>query len=598
MKKLFHMLFLLILVPACSGNQTSRSSPAIERTEVTSTHPVITPSPSGTPTMTPINSPSPDLVETVTFTTSDGIALVGTLFGTGNTAIILAHQGTRGASQTSWQPFARQLAEHGYAALTFNFRGVGQSEGELGYGNLAMDVSAAVEFLHGRGYEKIVCVGASMGGTACIRAARGYAFTGLIILASTMATGGGTNSLRLSPVDLEKLSSPKIFIFANNESPIVVNDTRRMYKLSPEPKAFLSFPSARHGTDLFSTDFGEELSATMLRFIENTNNLTSETLPALQPITTENADKVQLLRTMEIPNYNKGRVGQCSAAFSPDGRMLVGACGKNQVPIWDVQSGFLLRTLYHMPVQIVACTFSPDGKQIACGGFDKTVTLWDAVTGKQIGSFEHTASVWDIAFDPTGKVLASCSLGLLGGGQGDVRLWNMPNGKPVWDYAGTRDYLSVSFDPLGGTIAYGSIGGSVGILDSTTGELIRELTDSSRNTGDVSFSPSGHWLAAGSDDNRIHLWDTSNYELATQLTGHAGYVNGVAFNPDETLLVSGSRDKTVGIWNLVDQKLITQFRGHESEVLRVAFSPDGTLIASINWDGTVRLWGVPQQLAR
>ena len=39
-----------------------------------------------------------------------------------------------------------------------------------------------------------------------------------------------------------------------------------------------------------------------------------------------------------------------------------------------------------------------------------------------------------------------------------------------------RGYLSVSFDHSGGTIAYGSIGGSVGILDAATGVLNRELT--------------------------------------------------------------------------------------------------------------------------
>ena len=317
--------------------------------------------------------------------------------------------------------------------------------------------------------------------------------------------------------------------------------------------------------------------------------------PLLQLITAENATRVQLLRKLEIPGYQRGRLSQCSLAFSPDGHQLIGACGKNQVPVWDVQSGEIRQLLYDSSTQVVACTFGPDGKNIACGGFDKTVTLWNPKTGEKIGVFEgHTAPIWELAFDAVGKSLASCSLGLLGDGtwRGDVRLWNIPDRKQIWSYAGTSDYLSVSFAPSGGTIAYGSIGGNVGILDAASGELIRELTDSTHNIGDVAYSPSGGWLAAGSDDNRIYLWDTTDYELADQLTGHVGFVNGVAFNPEETLLASGSHDKTVGIWNLAERKLVTQLRGHEREVLRVAFSPDGTLIASISWDGTVRLWGV------
>jgi len=39
---------------------------------------------------------------TVSFRTNDGVDLSGTLFGTGETAVILAHMGASGADQTSW----------------------------------------------------------------------------------------------------------------------------------------------------------------------------------------------------------------------------------------------------------------------------------------------------------------------------------------------------------------------------------------------------------------------------------------------------------------------------------------------------------------
>lgn len=577
MKRLPSISLLLVLISACTGIQGERPSPTIEPYETT--------------------IPSPYPVKPVTFTTTDGINLAGTLFGEGDTAVVLAHRGTYGANQITWYPFARLLAEHGYAALAFDFRGVGQSEGQLLFGNLAMDVLAAVQFLKDQGYEQIACIGAGMGGMACIRVAQDHAFVGLVILASTMTAGSGSDILRLTNNNLEGLTSPKLFITVAGDLPAVSNDTRRMYELSPEPKDFLLLPGTRHGTDLFNTDTGEELSSAMFGFLEGISNLASDALPALQPITIENADELQLLRTMNIPDYTRGQISQCNPAFSSDSRLLVGACGNNQIPVWDVQSGSLIQKLYDMPTQIATCTFSPDGRQIACGGFDKVITLWDTTTGESISSFEsHTAPIWDIAFDPTGESLVTCSLGLLSGGseRGDIRLWNMLNKQPLWVHSGTRDYLSLSFHPSGEAIAYGSIGGSVGILDAESGELLFELTDSSRNIGGLSYSPSGFWLAVGSDDNRVYLWDASEFGLAAQLKAHAGYVNGVAFNPDETLLISGSHDKSIGVWDLRNQELITLLIGHEHEVLRVNFSPDGTLIASISWDGTVRLWGVPQ----
>jgi len=597
MKKLFVFFIVLVLIAACSDNQVPEPYPTVEMTETVSPIPATTPSATGTPAMNPTNSLPQSPLDTVSFTTTDGVTLAGTLFGEGATAVILAHQGTYGADQATWYPFARLLAERGYTALAFDFRGVGKSGGKLGYGDLDLDVNAAAQFLRDRGHQHILCIGASMGGTACILAAQEYPFEGLVILASTMTAGSGTDILHVSPAELGSLAQPKLFISASSDIPIVINDTRKMYELTPEPKNLLFFPGTQHGTNLFDTEAGEELSAVMLRFLEDAVNHAFHMLPELQLIGLENAQYLQLLRTMKIPGYNKGKISQCSVAFSPDGTLLAGACGKNQVPIWNVQDGFLLRTLYDTPVQTVSCAFSPDGKQIACGGFDKTITRWYVATGGKISSLEgHTAPIWDLAFDSAGKSLASCALGLLGdgSGRGDVRLWNLADGELSWEYSGTGDYLSVSFDPSGGSVAYGSIGGSVGILDVPTGRLIRELDDSSHNIGDVAYSPSGQWLAAGSDNNRIYLWDTSNYELVHQLAGHAGYVNGVAFNPDETLLVSGSHDRTVGVWNLREQKLILQLEGHEREVLRVAFSPDGTLIASISWDGIVRLWGIPR----
>lgn len=599
MKRLLSIFILMACIPACSGIPEQGLSPEPNNIELPSAPVTGIPltSLTITPTMFPANTPSPYPGTPVTFPTTDGIQLAGTLFGEGATAVILAHQGTFGADQTTWHPFARLLAGRGYTALAFDFRGVGGSGGKLRYGNLALDVNAAAQFLGDRGFQHILCVGASMGGTACILAAQENAFDGLIILASTMMAGSPADSLRVSPADLELLAQPKLFISASSENPVVVNDTRQMYELSLEPKDLLYFPGTQHGTSLFKTGAGEELSATMLRFLDAVEDQAFDVLPKLQPLSLKNADNIQLLRTMKIPAYSRGKISQCSVAFSPDGSLLVGACGKNQVPVWNVHNGFLLRRLYDPPVQVVTCAFSPDGKQIACGGFDRIVTRWYVSTGGKIGSLEgHTAPIWDLAYDSSGYSLASCSLGFLGNGtgQGDVRLWNIPDGEEIWEFSGTRDYLSLSFNPLGGTLAYGSIGGHVGILDVSTGGLTRELADASNNIGDIAYSPSGRWLAAGSDDNRIYLWDTSSYELADQFTGHAGYVNGVAFNPDETLLVSGSHDRTLGVWSLADRKLITQLKGHEREILRVAFSPDGTLIASISWDGTVRLWGIPQ----
>lgn len=257
-----------------------------------------------------------------------------------------------------------------------------------------------------------------------------------------------------------------------------------------------------------------------------------EALPTLQPITAENAGQVCLLRTLVIPEYKKGVLSQCSVAFSPDGRLLVAASGKNPVPVWDVPSGAIVLRLYEdSPQQIVACAFSPDGTALACGGFDRTITLWNLAVGERMASWPaHSSPVWELAFSPNGATLASCSV------SSDIGLWSATTGEAVWSHVGMRGYLSVAFDPTGETLAYGGRWDGAGVLDAGTGDVAAKLSEPQSPVGDVAWSPVGGLLAAGTDDNVIYLWKAADYSLVASLAGHSGYVNGIAFSPDLSLI--------------------------------------------------------------
>jgi alpha/beta superfamily hydrolase len=228
-----------------------------------------------TTTLTPTSTPTaqPDQGQSVTFETQDGVQIAGTLFGTGKTAVILAHQGGSSIDpdvpvpdQTSWREFALTLAENGFTALTFDFRGLGESGGYWGYTTLNEDVRAAVNYLQSQQYNRIVCVGASMGGTACLRVAiDDGSFIGLITLASPLVAG--YNDQVVLPEELDTLTLPKLFITGEDDFTTVVRDTKKMYELSPEPKKLVLLQAHEHGTDLFFTSVGQELSTTMLDFL-------------------------------------------------------------------------------------------------------------------------------------------------------------------------------------------------------------------------------------------------------------------------------------------------------------------------------------------
>jgi len=319
---------------------------------------------------------------------------------------------------------------------------------------------------------------------------------------------------------------------------------------------------------------------------------------ALDVITPANAKNAILLQTLPISGFSKSALAQCSVAFSPDGKLLSGVCYQNIIPVWDTQSGQLVRSLEKTPVQEVAVAFSPDGTRIATGGFAGDIRLWDSITGQWIRTIGTLPSpVWEVAFSPDGTRLAAANFDYnlpIAVDTPGIHLWDVSNGDLLWEYKGTKRFriLSVDYAPDGKTIAFGTFDSAL-ILDAETGRLIKSLPIPN-HVGDLTFNPGGTLLATASDDGKIRLWRTDTYELAATLTGHVHYVNGVAFSPDGKLIISGSHDKKVGIWDVETSQLLTMLAGHEAEVLRVAVNPAGTLIASISWDGTVRLWGVAQ----
>jgi len=211
-----------------------------------------------------------------------------------------------------------------------------------------------------------------------------------------------------------------------------------MYDLSPEPKKLLLLAGDEHGTDLFQTQAGDELTGAMLDFLDSlsesaqisptpvppTPTNAEDALPPLQMVTTANARDVVLLRTLQIPGFSQSAISQCSVAFSPDGRLLSGVCYKNSLPVWDVQSGQLLFSLEPSPLHHVAVAFSPDGKRIAA---------------------------WDLAFSPQGDRLASTSLSLDFSQVPGLHLWDVSEGELLWSYGGEGKasplVLSVDYDP-------------------------------------------------------------------------------------------------------------------------------------------------------
>ena len=197
----------------------------------------------------------------------------------------------------------------------------------------------------------------------------------------------------------------------------------------------------------------------------------------------------------------------------------------------------------------------------------------------------HEGMVFSLAFDPTGRMLAS------GSGDKTVKLWDVASGNLLGTLEGHMNFIrSVAFDPEGRTLASGSDDNTVKLWEVPSGKLIRTLEGHKNSVYCVAFDPTGRTLASGGTDCIVDLWEAADGKLLRALSGHQDWVFSVAFDPTGRMLVSGGRDGTIKLWETTSGKLVRTVEGHTDEVEVVAFSTDGRLLASKSDDETVRLW--------
>ncbi len=246
----------------------------------------------------------------VWFDTEDGVRLAGTLLDEveGETIVVLVH----GFNGYRTKPRIRILAEglaRRFPVLTFDLRGHGHSGGACTGGELeALDVDAAVRYARKRGYQRVVVVGASLGGIAVIRAAGAGCEADAVVAISTPAQWGTgqTRAVRrmtwvfTSPVGrsmfrrlfgtridlnwgnpdppLEAISQirvPILIVHGADDHFFPARDAEALFEQANEPKRLLLLPRFGHAEDGFTDAFAAQL----VKEIEGLLALAAEAAP-------------------------------------------------------------------------------------------------------------------------------------------------------------------------------------------------------------------------------------------------------------------------------------------------------------------------------
>jgi fermentation-respiration switch protein FrsA (DUF1100 family) len=179
--------------------------------------------------------------------------LDGVVLGRGPVGVVLAHQ--RGRNLCDWLPYAHHLARMGFTAIAFDFKTYAAG--------LVESVEAAAAELHRRGIDRVVLIGASMGGTAVLDAAHSVPGVLGVVSVSGPATFGDADAAKAVRV----LQTPVLFIVAHDDSEFV-GDARSLYAHSRSAEKTIEvLPGFAHGTGFFAAPLSGRALRVTDRFV-------------------------------------------------------------------------------------------------------------------------------------------------------------------------------------------------------------------------------------------------------------------------------------------------------------------------------------------
>ena len=173
--------------------------------------------------------------------------------GTGGTVAVLLHQ-TDGDGMCGFLFYGEYLAAHGVRVVLMDFCDYGQSDCGDAPPQLPAQVEAVTRAVRDQGAKRIVLVGASLGGSVAVAAAKRTRADAIVDLSGPADFG------RLSITDnARSITMPALFAFSNSDRSDLDQVRQNLKRMPSKNKIFLSYP-AGHGYELLHDQNTGELS--------------------------------------------------------------------------------------------------------------------------------------------------------------------------------------------------------------------------------------------------------------------------------------------------------------------------------------------------
>ncbi len=212
--------------------------------------------------------------------------------------------------------------------------------------------------------------------------------------------------------------------------------------------------------------------------------------------------------------------------------------------IWDGETGQVRAGPHPLDDFVSGIKHSPDGSRVVLSTHSGSLAMFDGASlepvGKHVELGDHACCAVLGPDNRTAFVLV--------GDDDRTRLWKkFPSRWALVDLE------------AGSVLKEGSLGIEFGIW--------------------AAYSPDGRHVAAGGYDGHVSIINTATGELVRQpLRGHTAGIYWLAFSPDGTRLVAGSNDSTVTVWDVTTGRLTSRIPVPRANFGASMFLPDGDIM--------------------
>ncbi|MGI6393358.1 MAG: WD40 repeat domain-containing serine/threonine-protein kinase [bacterium] len=243
------------------------------------------------------------------------------------------------------------------------------------------------------------------------------------------------------------------------------------------------------------------------------------------------------------------------------------------------------RIISHHENRVASIDVSPDELLFVTSEKEKKSVVWDMEKMIPLFAVEgHRGSMVAALFDSSSKKIVTA------GREGFIRIWQCHDRKQIKTLSHKLTEIKKGVISKSGQIAFLLADNSIAIQDSDGANLKKFSLET--QVFDIDISSDGKLIAAACWDTTVKILNSDSGEVLKELKGNQNAVSTVKFSPNGNFTGSAGRDGTLSLFSLKSGERVA-YKCKSGGASELSFSFDGNLVAGICDNGDLPILKVP-----